>query len=53
MVSAIRLGSELLVIRSDFDGTREPVIMKWEGRAIEVPLHVGPRVLKMRELGYE
>ena len=30
VVSAIRLGSELLIIRSDFDGTREPVTLKWE-----------------------
>ncbi len=46
VVSAIRLGSELLVIRSDFDGTRDPVTIEWEGRTIAIPSHDGPQVLK-------
>jgi len=47
LLSAMRLGSELLVIRSDFDGTREPVTMEWEARTIAVPLHRGAEVLRM------
>ena len=46
VVSAIRLGAELLVIRSDFDGTRVPVTMEWEGRTIAITSHNGPQMLK-------
>ncbi len=53
VVSAIRLGPKLLVIRSDFDGTREPVTLEWEGRTIEVPPGNGPQLLKLPELGLE
>ncbi len=49
VVSALRRGSQLLVIRSDFDETRQPVTLEWEGRTIEVPRENGPQVLKLPE----
>ena len=53
VVSGLRRGSLLLVIRSDFDGAREPVTLEWEGRAIEVPPGNGPQLLKLPELDLE
>lgn len=50
VVSALRRGSQLLVIRSDFDATREPVSLVWESGTIRVPLKNGPQVLKLPEL---
>jgi hypothetical protein len=47
VVSALRRGSQLLVIRSDFTETREPVTLEWARHTIEVPRHDGPRVLEL------
>ena len=37
VVSALRLGKQLLVRRTDFDDTREPVELQVDGRTIRVP----------------
>lgn len=47
VVSALRRGSQLLVIRSDFDDTRDSVTLEWEDRAIEVPRRNGPQIIKL------
>jgi len=53
VVSGLRRGSDLLVIRSVFDGTSEPVMLEWEGRAIEVPRDTGAQLLSLPERGPE
>jgi hypothetical protein len=49
VVSALRRGSQLLVIRSDFDDTREAITLEWEDRTIEVPRRSGPQLLSLSQ----
>jgi hypothetical protein len=47
VVSALRLGSRLLVQRTDFDATASPVFLRLEGRTVEVPRLSGAQVLEL------
>lgn len=47
VVSALRRGSQLLVIRSDFDNTPDSVTLEWEDRTIEVPRQDGPQIIEL------
>jgi hypothetical protein len=48
VVSGLRRGSRLLVIRSDFDDTRTPVTIDVNGEPIEIPRREGPQLIDLQ-----
>ncbi len=47
IVSGLRLGDRVLVLRTDFDDDRSPVELEIDGRVVSVSRAEGPRVLRI------